>query len=322
MPIVENRYFKASSNSIGVNYYMSGQNLLDNWDFTNPVNQRGQTSYGPASADYHCIDRWKGNGANRVTVDLINDNGTYLNVKFTGTGMAGIYQQPEFPFTLSNKVFTMSVEYKTNTNGYISVGNTGVPTIEKELISSEDFTIESVVLDFSNHDVVTVPYFAIFATESVSGISIRRVKLELGTISTLKYDAPMDYARELAKCQRFLFIPTAGISTGQVYLAHLICTNTSNIYGFIPTPVTMRTKPALATAIDPTMFVCVGSNGTGGSANRIPTSIIIPGTPNLSAQSIPIQATTDSLFAVGYHYLLYANAGIAGFTPLIFTSEL
>jgi len=48
-------------------YYMHPRNLLDNSDFTNPVNQRRQTSYTGAG---YTIDRWKLTNANStLTVD-------------------------------------------------------------------------------------------------------------------------------------------------------------------------------------------------------------------------------------------------------------
>lgn len=37
-------------------YYLQPRNLLDNSDFTNPVNQRGKTSY---TGSVYTIDRWK-----------------------------------------------------------------------------------------------------------------------------------------------------------------------------------------------------------------------------------------------------------------------
>ena len=53
-------------------YYLQPRNLLDNSDFRNPVNQRGQTSY----ADKYGIDRWISFGtvtvnSASVTVDNI-----------------------------------------------------------------------------------------------------------------------------------------------------------------------------------------------------------------------------------------------------------
>ena len=41
-------------------------NLIDNWYFGNPVNQRGQTSYTGTS---YGIDRWHGSGLTSITLE-------------------------------------------------------------------------------------------------------------------------------------------------------------------------------------------------------------------------------------------------------------
>ena len=59
------------------------RNLLDNSDFTNPVNQRGQTNYTLGAWGGYCIDRWKagGRGANlAISGDGISLNGYIYQV--------------------------------------------------------------------------------------------------------------------------------------------------------------------------------------------------------------------------------------------------
>ena len=60
-------------------------NLLDNSDFTNPVNQRGSTSY---SGGTYCIDRW--DIASTATVAVVSDG-----IKITATTLSGIRQKIE-----------------------------------------------------------------------------------------------------------------------------------------------------------------------------------------------------------------------------------
>lgn len=57
-----------------------------------------------------------------------------------------------------------------------------------------------------------------------SDITIDAVKLELGTVSTLQYDAPPIYSQELAKCQRY-FQRIGG--TGNVLFANGYAYNTT-----------------------------------------------------------------------------------------------
>lgn len=60
-------------------------NLLDNSDFTNPVNQRGQTEYYGATG--YSIDRWRATSNLRFTV-----KSGYVSVKNEGTGYNGFTQ--------------------------------------------------------------------------------------------------------------------------------------------------------------------------------------------------------------------------------------
>ena len=61
-------------------------NLLDNSDFTNPVNQRGSTSYSGGGT--YCIDRW--DIASTATVAVVSDG-----IKITATTLSGIRQKIE-----------------------------------------------------------------------------------------------------------------------------------------------------------------------------------------------------------------------------------
>ena len=62
----------------------SNKNLLDNWDFTNPVNQRGQTSYTVSGGDasrIYTVDRWAlGNNSTKNKLVISNNKITcYLS---------------------------------------------------------------------------------------------------------------------------------------------------------------------------------------------------------------------------------------------------
>ena len=54
--------------------YISNPNLLDNWYFGNPVNQRGQTSY--SKAWIYTIDRWQ---VSQNTTLTVNNGSVSLN---------------------------------------------------------------------------------------------------------------------------------------------------------------------------------------------------------------------------------------------------
>ncbi|MBP3647189.1 MAG: hypothetical protein J6K55_12290 [Clostridia bacterium] len=68
-------------------YYIQPRNLLDNSDFSNPVNQRGQTSY---TVEGYTIDRWFSYDGISLTVSPFGFSGRELNQLLEGT-MKGIH---------------------------------------------------------------------------------------------------------------------------------------------------------------------------------------------------------------------------------------
>ena len=95
-------------------------NLLDNSDFTNPVNQRGQTNY----TDWYTIDRWRIWSGSTVTVNAnsVTVNGTMLQY------LCGLPEGKSLTFAYGNETETHIgfAGYDTNL-GYYYVN---VPTGE------------------------------------------------------------------------------------------------------------------------------------------------------------------------------------------------
>ena len=159
--------------------YGTNPNILHNWDFRiNPVNQRAST--GAISSGYF-YDRWM-RYAGTITI-----NATYLSMPAD----ASIEQRIE-GLGLSGKAVTVSILL----GDAVISGQGTFPT---------SAGTESVTL--TGFGTATLGYHAdymfvrITATDSTR--NLQAVKLELGTVSTLAYDPPMDWAVELAKCQRY-----------------------------------------------------------------------------------------------------------------------
>lgn len=70
-------------------------NYLDNSDFTNPVNQRGETSY---SGNAYCIDRWR----------IWDDASVSITERYSVTVTGSMFQYFE-PLTLPNAICTLAV---------------------------------------------------------------------------------------------------------------------------------------------------------------------------------------------------------------------
>lgn len=181
----------------------SNPNLLDNWYFVGggsqlgdgifPINQRGQSSY--TAAGNNGIDRWGGSYCNIV----LNASGLTI----TSTGYTNnLYQFVPYKVWdgLVGKTVTLSFDVEAITGSWaIAAYNSAVGTISTTGITSVSFVVPSVA--DSNK-------FIGLAGQSGNVITLKAVKLELGTVSTLANDAPPDFGEELAKCKRRLrYVP-------------------------------------------------------------------------------------------------------------------
>ena len=119
-------------------YYIQTRNLLDNSDFTNPVNQRGKTMYTGG----YGIDRWKQwNNSNTTT---INDNSISISIiqQYIGTNIDfnktytiaakkvdGSILCESGTFNVKLNKNGLRIDYDTNTDGtkkpYIAINNAG-----------------------------------------------------------------------------------------------------------------------------------------------------------------------------------------------------
>jgi hypothetical protein len=163
---------------------VSRKNILHNWDFRNPVNQRGLTSYSNCN---YTIDRWKMTAAN---VDFITtlDNG-YITLT-NNLAVYGYWQQL-LERTLEDGVYTISCITSDGT------------LYSKAITVSGGTPITGI-------DVGDYAYLYVSATPSIvvriaagGSVSLKAIKFELGSKSTLANDPPADYGEQLALCQRY-----------------------------------------------------------------------------------------------------------------------
>lgn len=181
-------------------------NLLDNWDFTNPVNQRGRTSYSTGSniANYkYTIDKWQlMNGTLKV-----NEK----SIRFTTSNdiaVSEIYQQLEPILFDSIKGKTVTFSIMINNKLYYqtdSIPLTGsVYTSQSEITGSNNGKFFLDLTYDSTGSSAIYAMFRLFSTARNSYVDIQAVKLEIGSASTLKNDAlGVNYAKEFLKCQRY-----------------------------------------------------------------------------------------------------------------------
>lgn len=203
----------------------SNRNLLDNpwWGLNEVINQRGNTS-GQTTHDAYSIDRWKmSHGSARGSWSIAEDG-------ITITAASGTYAL--FGQVLANKD---AIEGKTVTASVLL----GDGTIVSGTIPSFTWATNPIAYE---HNGLQLRFLAsgTFRVNVTDGNSktIRAVKLELGSVSTLANDVPPDYGEELSKCQRY-FLRIYGDPIGTGYISSGLGT----AFILVPTGVTMRAKP-------------------------------------------------------------------------------
>ena len=169
----------------------SNRNLLDNPWFT--VNQRGFTS-NTNSNNVPAVDRWKINNGSG-TQSITNDG---FKIDLSETTSYCSFQQAFGNDELAGKTITISV----CSNGTIYSTTATVParTTATQTAISYTYTSGQLVRLFVMPASSAYSYLLQFSMTGVVA-TIRAVKLELGSVSTLANDAPPDYWQELDHCK-------------------------------------------------------------------------------------------------------------------------
>lgn len=168
---------------------MCNDNILINTDFTHPVNQHGQmeyTGYG------YTIDMWQSEGP---TVKI--EDGC---IAISGEG--SVVQKTELYLikSLLGKTVTLSImtdDYIIHTVTFDMPTTTGTNTFASPSIYFEGVTAQIVL--FWDQQVYQTCRFTLGPNAT---IRLKKIKLERGTVSTLKNEV-VNYAEQLHKCQRY-----------------------------------------------------------------------------------------------------------------------
>lgn len=171
------------------------KNLLHNWDFRNPVNQRGFTS---TTAAGYTIDRWRSTASGH-TVEL-TPNGLKLRASSGAEINYCLAQYIENYGDFEGKTLTLSVHIVENTltqGCSLRWNDTAGGRITGTGLFSFTFTPSSlsslsVGIQFWDKN-----------TDRGEYVLIDKMKLEIGSTSTLANDPPADYGEQLMLCKRF-----------------------------------------------------------------------------------------------------------------------
>lgn len=222
-------------------------NLGDNCDFTNPINQKGITSWSAESGDLVIFDRWKIQGNAASTSAELKSDGLELTMSGANQGIKQVYPSG------------CLAPQKTYTSTVIVDGIIYSAEIVPEQVSGKVVQYPgaefSCAITFNGEASQWYPYIDYRGTSRSA--TIRECKLEEGVGQTLAYKKqgqtigklPQPNTKEnelLSLCQKYLCV-----LTGYAWIGFGIIDNTSsgkNGQFFIPLPTTMRTTPALSGA--------------------------------------------------------------------------
>lgn len=209
---------------------LSNPNLLDNWYFGNPVNQRGQTEHTGNQTGYF-IDRWKLGGYDQTVT--ITNSGLHWSTT-TGIWCTQILENFD---ELIGRTLTLSAIIDG-----VLYSVTGVLN-ESSGISAQ--TVGSLKLELS-HDEKGFRFVTYTSPSPI--VTITAAKLELGTQQTLAHqdengvwqlnEIP-DYGEQLRRCQRYFQVLKSGHGAG-------LQVNGAKCYAPLSLPVPLRTNPTVS----------------------------------------------------------------------------
>lgn len=215
--------------------YRSNPNLLVNWYFGRPVNQRGQTEY--TTGGVYTLDRW---WMQYDTTLSIVDGGIKIGGKWD------VHQY--FENTLPNATYTLSLLYKDRTGSdplRLIAGN----RTDGDLAQTESKDASGILsITFSTAKSNKVNFGFTGSTDN-SAIIIA-IKLELGDTQTLAHkengvwvlnEIP-DYGEQLRRCQSYLFSARGTTNYVCVGSGYISVDGTEAII-VVPTPVSLRATP-------------------------------------------------------------------------------
>lgn len=227
--------------------YRSNPNLLDNWFFGRPVNQRGKTEY---TENGYIIDRWKSGVKKAIVANkyiTLQSNGTYSQIF-----------QP-FELQLAGKVVTMSALINTH-----SGHNVGM--LLYDYANDKSYSPDFIVSTTANQWMVVSTSFRVadnapdklnlifYPDRTEAGdqtVDILAAKLELGSTQTLAHkegdkwvlnEIP-DFGEQLRRCQRYCRV--IGGTNNQPF-CNAVRREATKLEGFIPIDNSFRTAPSIS----------------------------------------------------------------------------
>ena len=235
----------------------SNPNLLHNWYFADPINQRNGSSFSGYS---YTVDRWGFNSQADGTL-VITENGLLLNSGFFFQRVdpeiiAKINQPMTFSMLIDDKIYSVTFTPQ-HTNNDLIMKYTDFGSIYFEQDANSNYMPQCTI--------------DIYHSPDKPARLLQAAKLEFGNIQTLAYkedgrwilnDPPPDKALELLKCQRYYW--QSDVIFNGTWVSSLW------ISVSLKFPAKMRIKPDVtiySTLGTPNMFTDYGGQDTGVTMN-------------------------------------------------------
>ena len=296
--VVDLQKIKADKTEIPI---VSNPNLLDNWYFADPINQRGKAEYTANTLDTYTIDRWKTVSFVKGSTDVILNK--YLTLNFPTSNLSGFSQVIENPELYMGQTLTFSVLTDED------VFSTTVTLVDME--TEIDYG------DTNINDNLRIDIFYVVKERTLSvrllsnynptSVNVIAAKLELGDKQTLAHkdaggkwvlnDPPPNKALELAKCQRYYWKSTDVFS----FTSNDVKNNNRGLVN-VQFPVTMRARPAVTITsmkgTDGYLGDWSTNNDTDIAATVIPSAILTEGFNTINLDNYHTTSSNAFIFCV------------------------
>ena len=266
------------------------RNLLDNSDFTNPVNQRGLTNYTKTADTGYTIDRWIKRGDTNTPLTV--SDGCVSLTRTSDTAYTAIKQELDPDrYTHAGKTVTAVVKVQ-------SVSGSAVLRITGGDTAAYDSGVYASV-DISSAGIFTVsttfpeklPYpmcgVSVALMSKGATINLEWVALYEGeyTTSTMPEYQPKGYAAELLECMRYFIRFGKTSQNNHIGYAQAATANVANAVIAIPVPMRIY---------NPT--------------------VIVGGTLSLRTGAVDINVTSESTNSASSGPFIYMTLNATGLT--------
>lgn len=235
--------------------YYSNPNLLDNWYFGNPVNQRGKTEYTESG---YSIDRWILNQWNTTSKACsVATNGLRVRGEASGPCSTSIKQFVEgikagcqvtvsvlvTDFTVGSAVHLF---IRTNSGVRLAIVRFSAPGLYSVTTTIPD--------DFEGNLMIEIGQGGSDGGNGNTDFTVLATKLELGSQQTLAHqdangnwvlnEIP-DYGEQLRRCQRY-FVNFNPNKVNWFAMPPAVASSTTDAYSAVTLPVAMRAQPTVS----------------------------------------------------------------------------